>query len=240
MYEQKIRKELLQWEQSLLKPPGMVEKAAKKLSGKINEKIPERVHNIITGTVKGIVKTSLFGAEFTPNEKVSYKVSLADRDKRADEVISLYKKIAAAEGAGTGAGGILLSVADFPALIAIKMKMLFQLAHVYGFDTHVESERLFLLYVFQLAFSGQDAKPAVYGIVRNWADRDPLALPKADSVDWEQFQQQYRDAIDLRKMLQLVPGIGAIVGAWANYGLLDELGTAAKNSFRLRRLGTLS
>ncbi|WP_409342429.1 EcsC family protein [Paenibacillus sp. MBLB4367] len=238
MYEQQIRRELLQWERNLLKPPGLLEKTAKKVSGKINEKIPEKVHNLITGTVKGIVRTSLFGAEFTPNEKVLHGLSLADRDRKADEVISLYKKIAAAEGAGTGAGGILLGVADFPALIAIKMKMLFQLAHVYGFDTHYESERLFLLYVFQLAFSGQDAKPAIYRTVQNWAERDPLAgLPSADSVDWEQFQQQYRDAIDLRKMLQLIPGIGAIVGAWANYGLLDELGTAAKNSFRLRRLG---
>ena len=31
-------------------------------------------------------------------------------------------KIAAAEGAGTGAGGILLGLADFPLLLGIKIK----------------------------------------------------------------------------------------------------------------------
>ena len=33
-----------------------------------------------------------------------------------------------------------------------------------------------------------------------------------NQVDWQQLQQEYRDTIDFRKMLQLVPGIGAIVG----------------------------
>lgn len=37
-------------------------------------------------------------------------------------------------------------------------------------------------------------------------------------------------------MLQLLPGIGAMVGAVANYNLLDQLGETAMNSYRLRLL----
>ena len=42
-------------------------------------------------------------------------------------------------------------------------------------------------------------------------------------MDWEKFQTEYRDYIDLAKMLQLVPVIGAPVGAYANYQLLQRL-----------------
>ena len=37
-------------------------------------------------------------------------------------------------------------------------------------------------------------------------------------------------------MFQLIPGFGAIVGAFANYNLLDQLGETAKNAYRLRYL----
>ena len=43
-------------------------------------------------------------------------------------------------------------------------------------------------------------------------------------MDWEKFQTEYRDYIDLAKM-RLVPIIGAPVGAYANYQLLQRLGS---------------
>ena len=55
-------------------------------------------------------------------------------------------------------------------------------------------------------------------------------------MDWRVFQQEYRDYIDLVKMLQLVPGIGAVVGAYANYNLMDQLAETAMNVYRMRIL----
>ena len=149
------------------------------------------------------------------------------------------KKIAAAEGAGTGAGGILLGLADFPILIGIKLKFLFELAHIYGYSTKDYRERLFILYVFQLAFSSSKKKPELLNTIKNWPAISQTFPPAADymkQVDWLQLQQEYRDTIDFRKMLQLIPGIGAVVGAWANFGLLEELGVAGMNGYRMRNL----
>ena len=61
-------------------------------------------------------------------------------------------KIAAAEGAGTGAGGILLGLADFPLLLGIKIKFLFDAATLYGFDTSKQEERLLSFTFFSLPF----------------------------------------------------------------------------------------
>ena len=64
-------------------------------------------------------------------------------------------------------------------------------------------------------------------IIENWEERKAALL----ELDWREFQQEYRDHIDFVKMLQLVPGIGAVIGAYANYTLLDQLGETAKNCY---------
>ncbi|MBP1996889.1 EcsC family protein [Paenibacillus eucommiae] len=230
-YEVEVRQALERWEKELQSPPGFFEKTGKTISNKINEKLPQKFHQTLTTVVKSMVHAAIFGAEYTPKRAVKLNESLWQRDETALEVISTYKKVAAAEGAGTGAGGIFLGLVDFPALIAIKLKLLFELAHVYGYSTKVYGERLFLLYVFQLAFSGPYKRMDTYYQVKHWDEHEHVP-----EVNWEQFQQEYRDSIDFRKMLQLLPGIGAVVGAWANYGLLEDLGKTAMNGFRLRIL----
>lgn len=238
-YEDEIKIKLAVWERELMKSPGMLQNLSQSLQTKINGLLPEKAHQTITTAVKGVVHTALFTAEYTPKNAPSRGESLEDCDDKAEQVRSFYKKLAAAEGAGTGAGGIMLALADFPLLVGIKMKFLFELAHVYGYSTKDIRERLYILYVFQLAFSSVDKKRELLPKLKDW-EAISSSLPGdeqfQEQVNWRELQQEYRDTIDFRKMLQLIPGIGAIVGAWANYDLLDELGEAAINAYRLRRL----
>ncbi|WP_338552213.1 EcsC family protein [Paenibacillus sp. KS-LC4] len=237
--EHKVYREIVAWERQFFKPPGWLEKASKTIGKRINDLIPPKIHNVITTTIKSIVRTALFGAEYTPQRQVKRGLSLEHADQEAKRLFSLYQKIATAEGAGTGAGGIALSIVDFPALIAIKMKFLFELAHVYGYDTKHFSERVFILKVFQMAFSGAQQRAKLLNTVKRWDTEKGQYLSEegySKNMDWETFQKEYRDSIDFRKMLQMVPGIGAAAGAWANYTILEELGEAAMNAYRLRRL----
>ncbi len=57
------------------------------------------------------------------------------------------------------------------------------------------------------------------------------------AFEWRTFQQEYRDYIDLAKLAQLVPVIGAPVGAIVNYKLIDKLGKTAINAYRMRLAG---
>lgn len=236
-YEVIVMAKIAKWKKNVTKKPGLFSKSTKAVQSKINHAIPDKVQTAITQTVKGIVQATLTGLKFIPKGSPQLGLSLYERDEMAIEILDKYRKIAAAEGAGTGAGGIFLGMVDFPALIAIKMKFLFELAHVYGFSTKDYAERLFLLNVFQLAFSSQEKKPALLAKIENW-ELEVAQLPPSDqyltAIDWEKFQQEYRDSLDIRKLLQLLPGIGAVVGAWANYGLLDDLGEVAMNCYRMR------
>ena len=215
---------------SILKRSNLFNRMSKKAQNKINGMIPDKAHKVITEAIKNMVKATLFGSNLTTNKKKSIDMRLDERDDLLKEKLSAYQKTAVAEGAGTGAGGIFLGLADFPLLLSIKIKFLFEAASVYGFDTAEYEERLFILHVFQLAFSSDDKKKETLRIIENW-DEEKYSLV---DMDWYVFQQEYRDHIDLVKMLQLIPGFGAIVGAYANYNLLDQLGETAMNAYRMR------
>ncbi|MGM7700166.1 EcsC family protein [Pseudalkalibacillus sp. Hm43] len=237
--ESRIQNELQEWERRILKRSPLYKRAAKRIQQQINDRIPEKVHNVVTNSIRNMVKATLTGTEFTTKKPPVLGVSLEERDALLIERKAAYKKTAMAEGAGTGAGGILWGLADFPLLLGIKMRFLFEAARIYGYDTKDVQERVFLLHVFLLAFSSDDVRRETYDAIKNWEETKQKWHSKSsiqEDYDWKKFQITYRDHIDLAKMLQMIPGFGAIVGAYANYNFLDQLGETAMNCYRLRTL----
>lgn len=235
VYNQQAISELKAWQKQMLRRPSFFNNLSKKAQDKINSWIPEKVHNAVTVSIKQMIRGVLFGSKYTtadPLRNASFQI----REARVEEKIKFYRTTAAVEGGITGAGGILLGLADFPILIAIKIKLLFEIAAVYGFDVDDYKERVYLLHIFELAFSSHAHRKSIYLKMENW-DQKSKGLP-ADihQFDWRNFQQQYRDYIDLAKMAQLVPVIGAPVGVLVNYRLIRKLGKTAMNAYRMRLL----
>lgn len=231
-YELKIYHEIVLWKRKILKKSPFLQRVSKKAQGKMNELIPAKAHQIITDSIKQMVKALLVGSYITTKKENRAGSTLMEKDKMAAEKLSFYRKTATLEGAGTGAGGIFLGLADFPLLLSIKMKYLSETATIYGFNPEKLEERIFILHVFSLAFSSDEKRLETFEVIENWEKRKQ----NYEDMDWQSFQQEYRDHIDFIKMLQLVPGIGAVVGAYANYNLLDSLGEVAMNCYRLRLL----
>ena len=232
-YEITAANELRKWQKQMQRKPSLLNRMSKGMQNKINSLIPEKVHNAITTTIKQIVKVVLFGSKIT-TESPRTQGSLEVREAVAEEKIKFYRKTAAIEGGVTGAGGILMGLADFPLLLGIKLKMLFDIASVYGFDVRDYKERLYLLYIFQLAFSSQEQRRKVYLQLENWNNEKQTLPQDINHFDWRIFQQEYRDYIDIAKMAQLIPIIGAPVGVVVNYQLIKKLGRTAMNAYRMR------
>jgi len=234
-YEQLATMELQQWKKKMSKKPSLSSKLTKKVQTKFNSIIPEKAQSLITEAIKNMVKAVLVGSEYTTRSPLLY-ASLKEREDLINEKLVFYRKTATLSGAGTGAGGLVLGLADFPILLSIKMKFLFDVASLYGFDVKNYSERLYILNIFLLAFSSDVKRVDIFNQMLYW-DKYLTNYPcNLDLYDWKSFQTEYRDYIDLAKLFQLVPGIGAVVGAYANYKLLDKLGETAINSYRLRIL----
>jgi hypothetical protein len=72
--------------------------------------------------------------------------------------------------------------------------------------------------------------------------RRPRGLgPRAHRTDFDTstgaaFQQEYRDYIDLPKLAQMIPIVGAPIGAVVNWRLVERLGETAMNGYRMRWL----
>ncbi|GAB4074173.1 EcsC family protein [Barrientosiimonas marina] len=231
-YEALVQQELYEWETKIFRRSSWFKRLSKKTQNKINSKIPDKAHAIITTSIKQMVKATLFGSDLTTTSHYPSEHSLYERDRLLDEKLTAYRRTATAEGAGTGTGGFFLGLADFPMLLQIKMKFLFEAASIYGVETKSYEERLFLLHVFQLAFSSDEKRRETYRIIIDWENQKNGLL----DMDWHVFQQEYRDYMDIIKLLQLVPGFGAVFGAYANHNLLDQLGETAKNAYRIRYL----
>jgi hypothetical protein len=192
-YEEQIQIELEAWKSKMEKKPSLASRIAKNLQGRINGVIPEKFHQVVTVTIEKMIKATIFGIKYTTSVSLPLDASLLLRESYIKKEVSFYQKTATIEGAVTGAGGILLGFAEFPVLIGIKMKLLFNIASLYGYDVKDYKERLYLLYIFQLTYSSQHRRNEIFTLLQNWEDYKRNLPGNAEDFDWRIFQQEYRD-----------------------------------------------
>ena len=231
-----VRAEVEAWRARVLKRPGLWDRATRGTQERINRIIPERVHAVITASVEAMTKGILFGSDLIAARPLA-DGSLAARERRARATVRRYRTTASVEGGVAGAGGFVLAAADFPALMAIKVRMLGEVVGAYGWggdpDGDSGRERLFLLHIFHLTFASAKRRPEALADLERWiAGTDqPEAIT---DYDWRRFQIEYRDYIDLAKLAQMIPLVGAPIGAVVNWRLVDRLGETAMMACRMR------
>jgi hypothetical protein len=230
-YEVWAAAEVARWRREMAKPPTTLDLTSKGVQVRVARMIPERVHATVTAFIQRMTETILAGADLVAAEPLTDQ-PLSVRDARALRKIGLYRATASVEGGVTGAAGFLASLSDFPALMTLKIQLLFELAAIYGHDVAEPGERLLILRLFELAFSSAERRAAIFAEIEDW---DARAHPQdLSEFDWRTFQQEYRDSIDLAKLAQLVPIIGAPAGAVVNWRLTQRVGGFAMNAYRMR------
>ncbi|WP_443092794.1 EcsC family protein [Chryseolinea sp. T2] len=170
VYKDHVVRAVDSWSAAIRKEPYYSTQLARRFQKKINSIIPEKVHAAITSAVKHMTEAVCFGIGYTSMDPLA-NIPFQEAESKADGRIAFYAKTAAAEGALTGAGGILLGLADFPLWLTLKMKMLFEIASIYGYDATDYKERVFLLRIFELTFSGYDRKRELLDVVNNWEEQ---------------------------------------------------------------------
>lgn len=233
LYELQQLRRLKRWQHNMNHAPSRFNKLSARFQKRFNAFIPDKIHNAITAVIKKMVQGVLFTSEYIKPEVVPGK-NLQEIEQSVQRRLEYYRSTAAVEGGVTGFSGIIGSMADFPALLAIKLKFLYDVAALYGYNTRDFRERVYLLYIFQLAFSNPVNRAYVFTHLAFWAVSSQQIPSDVHQLDWRDFQQQYRDYLDLAKLAQMLPGIGAAVGVVVNYRLLNQLGTTAIMCYRMR------
>ena len=229
LYYETVQKELSAWEKQIRKDPGLGKRLSKKVQAKVHSVTPLKVQDLITASIKTMIETVLGSSRLLTKTKINRDPTLAESDFLVERAYQSYHKAAVAQGIGFGLGGFLVNLADMPALLTVQVKFLFDCCKLYGFDPDIKIERLFILHVFQLAYSSSRRGAEILPLIKDW-DAQAQTL----EADWEKLQMEYRDYMDIAKLMQLLPVVGAVAGGAANHNLMNRLKQTAMNAYRLR------
>ena len=155
-----------------------------------------------------------------------YSVEISHLDDLADRVIHSGMRLAAAEGAGLGIGGIMTILPDLSILAGITLRTLQKLSLVYGFEFNTEEETA-ELWIAAASAAGVD-------ISRELLEKEVVNrfVPK---VIQRIAVQASREAVE-KWSGRIIPIASSVIGAGLNYYFVRAWGERAKNHFRQRHL----
>src|ERR1700712_4908350 len=130
-YEAQARIALRTWEKRMARGPSGLGRLAQGVQTRINRIIPEKVHAAVTAVMERMIRTIATGADLTTAKPLE-GAPLSQREAEVRSRIGAYRAVGSAEGGIAGAGGFALSLAEFPTLIATKIKLLFDITALYG------------------------------------------------------------------------------------------------------------
>jgi uncharacterized protein (DUF697 family) len=155
-----------------------------------------------------------------------YSVDVGILDDLANSVIRSGMKLAAAEGAGFGLGGILTIVPDLSILAGITLRTVQKLSLIYGFEYNTDEETA-ELWIAAASAAGVD-------ISREVLEKEVVNrfVPK---VIQRIAAQASREAVE-KWSGRVIPIASSAIGAGLNYYFVRAWGERAKAHFRQKHL----
>jgi hypothetical protein len=155
-----------------------------------------------------------------------YSLEIGEIDSVADDVIRSGMKVAAAEGAGLGLGGLITILPDLGILSAITMRTIQKLSLVYGFQFNTDGE-IAELWIAAASAAGVDISRELLEkeVVNRFVPRVIQAIAARASAE-----------VVEKWAGRMIPLASSAIGAALNYWFVRAWGDRAKAHFRERHL----
>lgn len=155
-----------------------------------------------------------------------YSVEVSSLDGLAGQVVHSGMKMAAAEGAGLGIGGILTILPDLSILAGITLRTIQKLSLVYGFEYNTDEETA-ELWIAAASAAGVDISREL--LEKQVVNRFVPRVVERIAV------QASREAVE-KWSGRLIPIASSVIGAGLNYYFVRAWGERAQAHFRQRHL----
>ncbi len=156
---------------------------------------------------------------------------LEECDRLAHETELFSQVFATAQGAVTGAGGVLTTLIDIPLLFILSLRTILKVGHCYGYSLDRTRDQHFVLGVLIAAVSGTLATKRCrldrLHELEDWLIQETHEEILAEEIMSILFQLE---------VFAGIPGIGAISGAALNLGLMRRIDNTARHVFQERWL----
>src|SRR5436309_8726137 len=155
-----------------------------------------------------------------------YTVEPPVLDTVAEQIIHSAMKVAAAEGAGFGLGGIFTIVPDFSILAAITLRTIQKLSLVYGFEFNTDEE-MAELWIAAASAAGVDLGRDL--LEKNVVNRlIPRIVQRVAAKASTEFVEKWAG--------RLIPVVSSLIGGALNYYFVRGWGERAHTHFREKHL----
>ena len=221
--------------------------------------VPDRVqtamHDALGGVVELVQKAAdqaagpnqvLEGTDYGSLEHLRAEASI-------DDVLGLVQSStqpailkATLQGAGLGLGGVMLAVADVPILLFNHLQLLIRVGMCTGCDLRAPAERPFLLGLLKLGYclaDGEARKEALGELAERMdlyvdeKDKEPEEVARAVFLrSLGAFTDKIGPLLLRRRFGAMMPVLGSLFGAGANYALTRDVGEAARHTMAKRFL----
>jgi hypothetical protein len=187
-------------------------------------------------------KTILSFLEKKTDRKISQLSDLQDvpvevMKQASDELAGKRKKAATIQGASTGIGGIFTLAIDIPAVLAISLKTLQEIAIIHGYDPKEKSERVFILKCLQFSSADVVGKQAILNELSEYSKTEHKSSEVISQLQgWREVTMTYTESFGWKKLLQMVPVAGIIFGAFANRSMINDLSEIGTMLYQKRRI----
>ncbi len=155
-----------------------------------------------------------------------YSVDPEILDRIAEQTIRASMRIAGAEGAGLGLGGIFTMLPDLGILSAITLRMLQKLSLIYGFPYNTEEEEA-ELWIAAASAAGVDISREVL---------EKQLVSKFVPRVIQRIAVQASGEIVEKWTARLIPVVSSVIGAGLNYYFVKIWGERAIGHFRHKHL----
>ncbi len=164
-------------------------------------------------------------------------IPLSTMNNLSQKITEQRKKVAAVQGASTGIGGIFTLAIDIPAILAISLKTLQEIAIIHGFDPTDKTERIFIIKCLQFSSADIVGKRAILNELTAYYKEDKESSEMMSQLQgWREVVYTYRDQFGWKKLFQMVPIAGLVFGAITNRTMINDLSEAGVMLYRKRRI----
>lgn len=252
-YEKKQCTEIENWKKE---EPGVVSEVTGKLfqpiSWLVRQIIPEKTFQSAIESANGISKKLIGIEDFKKDANISKIEDMKNKDlqfcdKLADEIHNWAIGYAMTEGAAAGAGGVFTIAVDIPFIITLAFRTINKIGLCYGFEEKTETDKQRVLQILSAAgantmkektISLATLKAIEVAIAKTtWKKMAQTAASnrfskEAAILSIKSLAKQLGINITKRKALQVVPAVGAGVGALMNRQFITDIAWAARRTFQ--------
>lgn len=153
------------------------------------------------------------------------------------ELANKRKSAATLQGASTGIGGIFTLAIDIPAILAISLKTLQEIAIIHGYDPNNKEERVYILKCLQFSTSDYVGKEAILNELAAISKDEMKSREVISQIQgWREVTLTFTESFGWKKLFQMVPIAGIIFGAFANRSMISDLAETGTMLYQKRRI----